>query len=94
MNTILVATSTSENKMNTVADKIRNYCRTDNIEAEVLASNVYKVNLKETAPEVIVILGQNVLETDIPIVDGVPFMTTIGEKEAFQQIKSHLDGQG
>ncbi|MFC3419192.1 hypothetical protein ACFOLA_06830 [Salinicoccus hispanicus] len=90
MNTILVATSTSENKMNTVADKIRNYCQAENIEAEVIASNVYKADLEEISPAVIVLLGQNVLETDIPIVDGVPFMTTIGENEAFQQIQSHL----
>lgn len=91
MKRVLVAAGTSVNKMNSVATTIKDMCAKENVNIEVLAENVYEADIKEINPDVIVLLGVNQLETDIPIVNGVPFMTTLGIDTAIHEIISKLN---
>ncbi|MBO1001999.1 hypothetical protein [Pseudogracilibacillus auburnensis] len=90
MKKVLVATGTSVNKMNSVAETIKKMCADKNVEVDVVAKNIYEVKLDEINPDVIVLLGPNKLETDIPIIDGIAFMTTIGVDQVIDDIINHL----
>lgn len=90
MKKILVAAGTSVNKMNGVASTIERMCLDRNVVVEVQAKNVYDINLSQENPDVIVLVGPNKLDTNIPTVDGVSFMTTIGMDQAVDEIISKI----
>ena len=92
MKKILVAAGTSVNKMNSAAETIKKMCESKNVQVEVVAENIYEVDLNKISPDLIVLLGANQLSTDLPVVDGVPFITTMGMDAAIDQIISKLNG--
>lgn len=90
MKKILVACGTSEHKKEFAVETIQKYCDSHNIEAEVKGENVYEVDIDKEKPDVIVLIGPNKFNTNIPIVMGTPFITKMGMESACQQIVSHL----
>ena len=87
---ILVATSTSQNKMNKVVELLQEGLAKHNITAEVVAENVFEVKIAEVNPDVIVLVGINKLDTQIPTIDGVPFMTGIGTDGVIKQLVDQI----
>ncbi len=90
MKKILVAAGTSQNKMNGVAETIQSMCQARGEAVEVVAENLYAVDLKQVAPDVIVLVGVNQFQTDIPTVNGVPFLTKLGMEQAIDEIVRRL----
>lgn len=90
MKKVLVAAGTSQNKMNAVAETIRTMCAERGVEVETVAENLYQVDLQQVAPDVIVLLGVNQFDTDIPTVSGVPFLTRMGTERAIEEIIQKL----
>lgn len=86
MKKILVATGTSENKKKFAMDFIKQYLQSKNIEAEVIGANIYDVRIEELSPDVIVAIGPINFATDLPIVNGTPFITKIGLETACESI--------
>lgn len=87
---ILVATGTSQNKMNKVVELLRSGLNEKNTEAEIVAENIYETNVEAINPDVIVLVGVNHLETEIPAIDGVPFITGIGIDNVIDQVIRHI----
>lgn len=87
---ILVAAGTSQNKMNGVAETIQTMCRERGIEVVAQAANLYQVDLDEVKPDLIVLLGANRFDTNIPTVSGMPFLTKIGMEQAIEEIIRQL----
>ncbi|WP_208590034.1 PTS sugar transporter subunit IIB [Gracilibacillus suaedae] len=90
MDKILVATGTSQNKMNKVADLLREGLEVQNVQAEIVSENIYETKVNENKPDVIVLVGENKLDTDIPTVDGVPFITGIGIESTVNEVINKL----
>lgn len=86
MKKILVAASTSVNKMKGVAATVKSMCELRGVSVETVAENVFEVDLDKVKPDVIVLLGINALKTDIPVVLGVPFLTKIGMDKTIDEI--------
>lgn len=89
-NRIVVATGTSQHKMEFAVDFISRYCREKGIEAEVLGVNVYEADFQALDPTVIVLIGPNKVTVDKPVVVGTAFITKFGMEEACEKIVSYL----
>ncbi|GAB2546184.1 PTS sugar transporter subunit IIB [Gracilibacillus alcaliphilus] len=87
---VLVATGTSQNKMNKVVDILQSGLAAKGVTAEIVAENIYETNVEEVNPDVIVLVGVNKLETDIPTIDGVPFITGVGTDGVIDQVIAHI----
>ncbi|NPV71849.1 MAG: PTS galactitol transporter subunit IIB [Firmicutes bacterium] len=87
---ILVASGTSKNRMNTVAELIRKLCADRGVEVECKAENLWEVNLEAAKPDVIVVIGPERLQTSIPVVRGIPFLTRMGMDKAIDEILKHV----
>lgn len=87
---ILVASGTSKNRMNTVADLVRKGCAERGVQVDCRAENLWEVDLTTEKPDVIVLIGPEKLETSIPIVSGIPFLTRMGMDKAIDEILEHL----
>lgn len=90
MKKILVATGSSENKKKFAVDFIKDYISKQNIEVDVIGSNIYDVKLEDIKPDVIVAIGPANFNTNIPIVTGTAFLTKIGMEAACDQIMQKL----
>ncbi|MFM1652504.1 hypothetical protein ACI7RC_10435 [Brevibacillus sp. B_LB10_24] len=90
MKKILVAAGTSQNKMNGVAGTIKSMCEARGVAVEVVAENLYEVDLDQVAPDLIVLMGVNQFQTEIPTVSGVPFLTKMGMDQAIDDIIKRL----
>lgn len=86
MKKILVAAGTSQNKMNGVAQTIESMCEARGVKVETIAENLYEADLEKISPDLIVLLGVNQFDTEIPTVSGVPFLTKMGMDQAVDQI--------
>lgn len=89
---ILVASGTSKNKMNAVADLIRKMCQERGVEVDAKAENLWQVNLAAEAPDVIVVIGPEKLETTVPVINGVAFLTRVGMEKVIDQILAAIRG--
>lgn len=87
---VLVATGTSQNKMNKVVDLLQSGLNDENIEAEIVAGNIYEINMEDINPDVIVLVGVNKLDTEIPTIDGVPFITGIGINHVINEVITYI----
>lgn len=90
MKTVLVATSTSQNKLKAAVDYIDNYMKNKQIEVVIVGRSIYDADLEEVKPAVIVAIGPHNFGSDIPIVDGIPFITKIGMDQCCDEIICHL----
>ncbi len=87
---VLVATGTSQNKMNKVVELLQAGLNDKNVEAEIVAGNIYETNVEDINPDVIVLVGVNKLDTEIPTIDGVPFITGIGIDNVINDVVAHI----
>lgn len=87
---VLVASGTSVNKMKFAVDTIKNIAAGKGVELDVSAENIYDVKLESINPDVIVIIGPNKFETNIPTVSGMAFITKMGMEQAVDEILSKL----
>lgn len=90
---VLVATGTSQNKQNYAVSKIIDYLSHQGVaDVEVLSENVYKMDLAEINPDVIVLIGPKTFETTAPVIDGRGFITKIESMEgsALSEVLSHV----
>lgn len=91
MKKILVASGTSTNRMNLVANVIRRLCNEHGFQVEVKAQNLWDVDVDQEAPDVIVVIGpEKKLSTTIPIVNGIPFLTRLGIDKVLEEIMKYL----
>lgn len=89
-NKIVVATGTSQHKLEFAVDYIKQYCGKKGFEAEVLGVNVYEADFKALDPTVIVLIGPNTVTVDKPVVLGTAFITKLGMDGACEKIVSYL----
>jgi PTS system galactitol-specific IIB component len=89
-NKIVVATGTSQHKLEFAVDYIKQYCNKNGYEAEVLGVNVYQADFQALDPSVIVLIGPNKVTIDRPVVVGTAFITKMGMDEACAKIASFL----
>ncbi|MFD2829978.1 hypothetical protein [Corticicoccus populi] len=87
---VLVATGTSQNKMNKVVDLLKKGLDERNVSADIVAENIYEADVSAINPDVVVLVGVNKVNADIPTVDGVPFMTGIGIDGVIDEVVSHI----
>lgn len=87
---ILVATGTSNNKMNFAVQTIKDKCAGKGIEVEVIGANIYQVDIEKENPDLIVIIGPNRFETTKPMVSGMSFITKIGIEKTIDEIIAKL----
>ncbi|GEN88981.1 PTS sugar transporter subunit IIB [Oceanobacillus sp. FSL W8-0428] len=92
MNKIIVACGTGVATSTSVIEQIREYLESNGYQAEFyqcrtseIASQIQSVN-----PDVIVSTAEVNLDTDIPVLRGVPFLTGLGVEEVNEEIKSYL----
>ena len=90
MKKVLVATGVSVTKMNYAINTISNYCRAKHINVEVKGRNIYEINKEMNNPDVIVVLGKNIIETKIPIVIGKAFESKKGVEEVCKEVARYL----
>lgn len=90
MKTILVASSTSDNKRNFAVSFIQAFLDERNISATVNGKSIYEVT--EVDPEVsaVVAIGQPGFQTDVPIIDGTAFITKFGMDACCEKIANAL----
>lgn len=89
-NRIVVATGTSQHKLEFAVDYIKQYCQKKGFEAEVLGVNVYEADFKALDPTVIVLIGPNTVTVDKPVVLGTAFITRLGMDGPCEKIVSYL----
>lgn len=87
---ILVASGTSVNKMKFAVDTIKTICSNKGVDVEVKAENIYDVKLEKENPDLIVIIGPNHFNTNLPIVSGMSFITKMGMEKTVDEIISKL----
>jgi len=78
MKKILVATGTSQHKLEAAVTYIKEYCVKKDIGVEVEGANVYTANIEAINPDVIVLIGPNNIKLDVPVISGLAFVTQLG----------------
>lgn len=89
-NKIIVATGTSQHKMEFAVDYIKQYCVNKGIDVEVEGVNVYTANIEAMNPDVIVLIGPNNIKIDKPIILGTAFVTKLGMEATCDKIIKYL----
>jgi|GEM_PF-941191 len=89
-NKVIVATGTSQHKMEFAVDYIRQYLEKNGYPADVEGVNVYEADFRALNPDVIVLIGPNKVDIDRPVVMGTPFITRMKMDAACEEIASHL----
>ena len=90
MKKILVATGTSQHKLEFAVNYIKEYCVKEKIDVDVEGANVYTANIEVINPDVIVLIGPNNIKLDIPIVSGLAFVTKLGMEATCDKIIQNL----
>lgn len=83
---IVIACGTGIATSTVVADKITNMCKQEGINVELSQCKVTELKSYANGADLIVsttILGD---KYDVPIINGLPFITGIGEDEAMKKI--------
>ena len=81
-----MATGTSDNKRNFAVNYIKTYLEKKGIDAEVTGENIYELKLEASKPDVIVTIGPQNFQTDIPVIQGTVFVTKIGMDPVCEEI--------
>ena len=90
MNKILVVTGTSDNKRNFAVNYIAEFMKKKEVEAEVVGESIYDVTEVAEDISAIVAIGQPQFTTDLPIIDGTPFITKFNMDTCCQQLLEKL----
>lgn len=83
---IVVACGSGVATSQTVASKVNRMLRADKIDAEVEAVDMKSVDryLKNAAAYITIIRDKR--EYGLPIIDGIAFLTGVGQKEQYQKL--------
>ncbi|MCH3965845.1 MAG: hypothetical protein LKE46_16650 [Clostridium sp.] len=87
---IVVATGTSQHKMEFAVNYIMEYCKKKGLDVEVEGVNVYKADIQALDPSVVVLIGPNSSRIDKPVVMGTAFVTKIGMEKTCEDIIKYL----
>lgn len=87
---VLVASGTSTNKKKFAVETIRSICNDKGLDVDVEAENIYDLVIENVDSDVIVVIGPNKLNTDIPVVSGVAFITKMGIEKTVDEIIEKL----
>lgn len=87
---ILVATGTSQHKLEAAVNYIKEYCVKKVIDVDVEGANVYTMNIEAISPDVIVLIGPNNIKLDVPIISGLAFVTQLGRDATCDKIIESL----
>lgn len=87
---IVVATGTSQHKMEFAVNYIKEYCYKKKLDVEVEGVNVYTADIQELDPSVVVLIGPNSTKIDKPVVLGTSFVTKIGMERTCEDIVKYL----
>ncbi|MDT2572936.1 hypothetical protein P7D97_15040 [Enterococcus raffinosus] len=90
MKKILVVTGTSDNKRNFTVNYIAEFMKEKEVEAEVVGESIYDVTEVAEDISAIVAIGQPQFTTDLPIIDGTPFITKFNMDTCCQQLLEKL----
>lgn len=90
MDSILVATGTSANKLKFTTEFIENYLQEKEIPVTVTGMSIYDVKAEDLAVSVIVAIGPHSFKSETPVVNGTAFITRIGMESCCEEIISHL----
>ena len=83
---ILVATGTSQHKLEAAVNYIKEYCDKKGIDVDVEGANVYTAKIEDINPDVIVLIGPNNIKLDIPIIPGLALVTQLGKDATCDKI--------
>ncbi|MGM0165148.1 hypothetical protein IGI39_000089 [Enterococcus sp. AZ135] len=86
MKKILVVTGTSDNKRNFAVNYIAEFMESKGAEVEVSGKSIYDVTEVAEDISAIVAIGQPQFTTDIPIIDGTPFITKFNMDTCCEQL--------
>ncbi|GCF94396.1 hypothetical protein NRIC_22870 [Enterococcus florum] len=78
MKTILVAAGTSDNKRNFAVNYIQDYLSQKGIDVNVYGKSIYEVETVDPDVDAVVVIGQPKFTTEVPVIDGTPFITKFG----------------
>ena len=87
---IVIACGTGIATSTVVADKIENLCKREGIDALITQCKVSELDAYIHGADLIVtttVLGK---KSDVPVINGLPFITGIGEDEVLKQIAEEL----
>lgn len=94
MPVIVVATGTSQHKLEFAVQTIESYFKMRQLSVSIRSANVYTWDIKEDNPDVVVLIGPQTFKADVPVISGVPFITKIGMEKACAQIEKVLRDNG
>ncbi|MGM0214395.1 hypothetical protein [Enterococcus sp. AZ109] len=78
MKNVLVAAGTSDNKRNFAVNYIQDYLTQKGVEATVTGKSIYDVETLDPNVSAVVVIGQPKFTSDVPKIDGTPFITKFG----------------
>ena len=90
MKNILVVTGTSENKRNFAVNYIETFMKDQGAAVQVEGKSIYDVTEVPDTISAIVAIGQPQFTTEIPIIDGTPFITKFDMDSCCQQILENI----
>lgn len=90
MKNILVVTGTSENKRNFAVNYIETFMKDQGAAVQVEGKSIYDVTEVPDTISAIVAIGQPQFTTEIPIIDGTPFITKFNMDSCCQQILENI----
>lgn len=90
MKNVLVATGTSPNKLKKTVGIIQDYANKKGAAIEVTGINIYDMKADAIDADLIVAIGPINFKTDIPIIQGMAFLTGVGTDKCCDEILSTL----
>lgn len=90
MKKILVVTGTSDNKRNFAVNYIKEFMQGKGMEVEIEGKSIYDVTEVAEDISAIVAIGQPQFTTELPIIDGTPFITKFNMDTCCQQLLDKL----
>lgn len=90
---IVVACGTAIATSTHVAIKIKEMLQERGIQIDTTQCRVSEVPSAAEGADLVIATAQVPYDLDVPVVDGIAFLTGIGEKEVIDRIEKHLIGK-
>lgn len=91
---VLVVCGTAIATSTHVAARLRDLCRQNGIDADIVQARVQEVPAYVSAADLIVAIAQVPYSVKVPVVSGIPFLTGTGEQHAKDAILTILKKEG
>lgn len=75
-----------------VAEKTREYCKNNGIDIETQQSTVGEIPQLDDSADLFVVTSEIGTDLNTPVVNALPIVTGVGEKEVLEEIASILRG--